>query len=340
VGSTLIGGVLDFFAPGLGTLLSSLYQARLIARTKLGYQLGSIAIGVMSAVYCKGAVAQCNALGQAGWAALAGHSASDVIRTGVMAYVSASVNKQIGDTFKLGSMTFYNTVAHGVWGCAEAKLNGGACSSGFRGGLAGAALSNYADLEYNKGSEGVNFAVNTAIHAVTGGLASLAGGGKFAEGATSAAFAYLFNELGHQREQKTDYKLEPVPDTPETRAAYDRLQSLADVAAVNVDTTCGWRCNLPWIRGTLIHSEFEALVTSLGPASGFTAEVSYKNGVVVPYGTAGSSRADVVFGSLAAPTAVYDLKTGWAYMSIGQAKAYGANLPTGTPFTIIRPKGR
>ncbi|WAC71383.1 IS5 family transposase [Roseateles sp. SL47] len=86
VGSTLIGGVLDFFAPGLGTLLSSLYQARLIARTKLGYQLGSIAIGVMSAVYCKGAVAQCNALGQAGWAALAGHSASDVIRTGVMAY--------------------------------------------------------------------------------------------------------------------------------------------------------------------------------------------------------------------------------------------------------------
>ncbi|WAC74698.1 RHS repeat-associated core domain-containing protein [Roseateles sp. SL47] len=197
VGSTLIGGVLDFFAPGLGTLLSSLYQVRMIARTKLGYQLGSIAIGVMSAVYCKGAVAQCNALGQAGWAALAGHSASDVIRTGVMAYVSASVNKQIGDTFKLGSMTFYNTVAHGVWGCAEAKLNGGACSSGFRGGLAGAALSNYADLEYNKGSEGVNIAVNTAIHAVTGGLASLAGGGSFAEGVRSAAYAYLFNHLLH-----------------------------------------------------------------------------------------------------------------------------------------------
>ncbi|WAC74696.1 hypothetical protein OU995_08350 [Roseateles sp. SL47] len=108
------------------------------------------------------------------------------------------MNKQIGDTFKVGSMTFYNTVAHGVWGCAEAKLNGGACSSGFRGGLAGAALSNYADLEYKKGSEGVNIAVNTAIHAVTGGLASLAGGGKFAEGAKSAAYAYLFNALGHK----------------------------------------------------------------------------------------------------------------------------------------------
>jgi hypothetical protein len=73
---------------------------------------------------------------------------------------------------------------------------------------------------------------------------------------------------------------------------------------------------------------------------GFETEVSYKDGFVVLRGTPGSSRADVVFGPVDKPIAVYDLKTGWAHMSIGQAKAYGANLPPGTPFAIIRPKDR
>lgn len=40
------------------------------------------------------------------------------------------------------------------------------------------------------------------------------------------------------------------------------------------------------------------------------------------------------------PTAVYDLKTGWAYITIYQGNAYGAYLPVGTPLAVIRPKGR
>jgi hypothetical protein len=218
-------------------------------------------------------------------------------------------------------------------------MQGGSCGSGFRGGLAGAAMSNYGPGDVGDPRHDIgDLAVNTMIHSVIGGVASVAGGGNFAQGAQSAAFAYLFNQVPHG--QRTDYKVEPVPDNPETRAAYDSLQSLATAAAANVDASCGWRCNLPWIRGTLIHTEFEALVTALGPTSRFTPEVSYKDGVIVPYGTPGSSRADVVFGSPAAPIAAYDLKTGWAYMSIRQAKAYGANLPAGTPFAIIRPTGR
>ncbi|MFN4329268.1 MAG: RHS repeat-associated core domain-containing protein [Limnobacter sp.] len=232
-----------------------------------------------------------------------------------------------------GSESFGRYLAHAAVGCASSStLDGGDCSQGAASALAGKYITN--QTQHLDGVSGLIAAT------VAGGTGSVLSGGKFVNGAMTGAFGYLFNALGRPQEQKTNYKLEPVPDTPETRAAYDRLQSLADTAAANVDATCGWRCNLPWIRGTLIHSEFEALVTSLGPASRFTAEVSYKDGVVVSYGTAGSSRADVVFGSLAAPTAVYDLKTGWAYMSIGQAKAYGANLPPGTPFTIIRPKGR
>ncbi|MGJ7503204.1 RHS repeat-associated core domain-containing protein [Variovorax sp. ZT5P49] len=148
---------------------------------------------------------------------------------------------------------------------------------------------------------------------------------------------FYTDALGLQGE---DYQLEPVPDTPALRAAAALLQQLADKAATNVDATCGLKCNLPWIRGTLVHSEFKRLVDTTCPASQYATEISYKDGGLVSYGTEGSSRADVVYGPLNAPTAVYDLKTGWAYMSIGQAKAYGANLPAGTPFTTIRPAGR
>ena len=38
---------------------------------------------------------------------------------------------------------------------------------------------------------------NIVVRASIGGLASVAGGGKFGNGAVTAAFAYLFNEMAH-----------------------------------------------------------------------------------------------------------------------------------------------
>lgn len=108
------------------------------------------------------------------------------------------------------------------------------------------------------------------------------------------------------------YQLQPVPDTPELRAATARLQQLADTAATNVDATCGMRCALPWIRGTLVHSEFKRLVDTTCPASEYRTEVSYKEGRRSRYGAERSSRADVVFGPQDNPIAVFDLKTGWS----------------------------
>ncbi|MDN8654501.1 RHS repeat-associated core domain-containing protein [Stenotrophomonas indicatrix] len=136
------------------------------------------------------------------------------------------------------------------------------------------------------------------------------------------------------------YWPEPVPESPELQTARIRLQRLANQAATTVDATCGVRCSLPWIRGTLIHSEFKRLVDTTCPTSAYRAEVSYLNGDIVPYGTAGSSRADVVYGKIGSPTMVFDLKTGWAYLSWGQFQKYGKNLPAGTPVGVIRPEGR
>jgi hypothetical protein len=44
--------------------------------------------------------------------------------------------------------------------------------------------------------KGLNFTHNLVAHAVVGGLASVAAGGKFANGAVTAAFGYLFNQAG------------------------------------------------------------------------------------------------------------------------------------------------
>ncbi|MFD2452215.1 RHS repeat domain-containing protein [Ideonella paludis] len=197
-GSYVVGFALDFFVPGLGTYLSAGYRLRMIARTKIGYQIGSIVISVLS-VYCGPNAPACNAIGQMAWSALAGHSAENVLKTGAFAYVSATMNQGIGEAFPGGvgetsrsaltaksmevtaTSRFLNTVAHAGWGCLEATMRGGACRDGAKAGAVSAAMSNYA----NMGVSGDDFAAratNTAIHAVTGGVVSVAGGGSLGMG--------------------------------------------------------------------------------------------------------------------------------------------------------------
>ena len=293
-----------------------------------GYQLKSAALSFVSA-FCYAGASACNAGLQYGLARGYGASESNAFKTGLIAGATTGGFTAAGGVGASDSLGRY--AAHAAVGCASSVANGGGCGPGAAAALFGKFATNAT------AGWGVGVAQGAAAM-VAGGVGSVIAGGKFENGAMTAAYGYLFNQLGNER--TGSYKLEPVPDTPEMRAAYDRLQSLANTAAANVDATCGWRCNLPWIRGTLIHTEFEALVTNLGSTSGFTPEVSYKDGFRVDRGMLGSSRADVIYGPLAAPAAAYDLKTGWSYMSVGQAKSYGANLPFGTPFAIIRPIGR
>lgn len=61
---------------------------------------------------------------------------------------------------------------------------------------------------------------------IVGGIASRLAGDKFANGATSAAFAYLFNDLGAEMHNGTD----PAPARPES---LDKGKKLGEVQ-------CGW----------------------------------------------------------------------------------------------------
>jgi hypothetical protein len=94
--------------------------------------------------------------------------------------------------------TAAHIAAHGAAGGAMSVANGGTFQDGFIGGLIGAGTAGvgiklYGNTELYSGTAAWAVAGRTAISSVTGGLSAMATGGKFADGAYSAAFFHLFN---------------------------------------------------------------------------------------------------------------------------------------------------
>jgi len=77
-----------------------------------------------------------------------------------------------------------------------------------------------------------------------------------------------------------------------------------------------------------VHSAFQAEVEALGRTD-LTPEVSYRNGEIVKRGTSGSIRLDVVEGPVKTPTAIYDLKTGSATLTLQRIAEIRQHLPAG-----------
>jgi len=81
-------------------------------------------------------------------------------------------------------------------GCMSAVMGGAKCGPG--------ALSAGISAAAGPLIDGRGFSVGSLVaNAVVGGLASLAGGGKFANGAITAAYGYLFNYLSHVHRSPT-----------------------------------------------------------------------------------------------------------------------------------------
>jgi hypothetical protein len=85
---------------------------------------------------------------------------------------------------------------HAVAGCASGAATGGGCGPGALSAAfskaATAVTASYLDSK-NVG----DVTIGVTIHAVVGGTAAELGGGKFANGAQTGAFSYLFNECLH-----------------------------------------------------------------------------------------------------------------------------------------------
>jgi len=92
------------------------------------------------------------------------------------------------------------------------------------------------------------------------------------------------------------------------------------------------------VPGTLKHTDFANRVKGLNDPL-IQPEVTYKNGQIVPYGTKGGVRLDVVeYNSNGTIKAVYDLKTGKAGLTNSRIQQIQNHLPNNAPVYEIRPQ--
>jgi len=108
------------------------------------------------------------------------------LQQGLIGGLEGAANGFIGSAFKDYG---FNVAAHAALGCTSASLHGASCGSGaMSGGFSAAA----APLASQLGRVG-----GPVADTVVGGTASVLGGGKFVNGAQTAAFQYLFNYCAH-----------------------------------------------------------------------------------------------------------------------------------------------
>src|SRR6267154_3002364 len=83
-----------------------------------------------------------------------------------------------------------NVAGHALVGCASSAASGGSCESGALSGAVGSALSPITNNLFPNARTNLGQRIGgTIMEATAGGLASVAGGGKFANGAVTGSFA-------------------------------------------------------------------------------------------------------------------------------------------------------
>src|SRR5207244_3319140 len=85
--------------------------------------------------------------------------------------------------------------------------SGGSCRSGALAGAAGAAATPLVNQVFPNARTNLGERIGgTAATAFVGGLASVAGGGKFENGAITSAFGYMFNQMGPPGPEKYPFQ--------------------------------------------------------------------------------------------------------------------------------------
>ncbi len=95
-----------------------------------------------------------------------------------------------------GAVAVARDIAHGIAQGIVSELSGGDFKSGFLGGALGHYAGRRAQHYFGNMEGATGVAARTTVAAVAGGTASTLGGGKFGNGAISAAFSHLFNNEG------------------------------------------------------------------------------------------------------------------------------------------------
>jgi RHS repeat-associated protein len=145
---------------------------------------------------------------------LSGGKLADILKAAIIAGVTAFAFSQIGDMthfhmIKISQLTAENLpnfaaniAGHAAVGCLSAVASGGSCKAGALAAGAGAAATPLVNEEFPDARTDLGQRLGgSAVSGVVGGLAAIAGGGKFENGAITAAFGYLSNDLGSLRQR-------------------------------------------------------------------------------------------------------------------------------------------
>jgi len=183
----------NFFRKAVGVLSNGFFGealARINPKFRILFQIGACISGNM--LSCAG-----SAFGNT---YAAGGSFKDSLKAGAFAGVSYYAFTKIGTTFD-GTGSAWNAtggplhiLAHATTGGAMAELQGGEFRHGFiSAGLTKGLTPAFSDVKYLKVGDNISIA-QAAIAAVVGGTISEVTGGKFANGAVTAAFANVCNQ--------------------------------------------------------------------------------------------------------------------------------------------------
>ncbi len=187
-GQSILGDVLG----GVGNAIGGIFHGAQSAWKEVWHNPVFQAANVIAAGV--GCGPQCASAYVAMYTVSQGGSVGDAAKAAAITYATAMAFDAVGtatgghnpgaDYF--GSAKYYaNLAGHAVVGCASSAASGGDCGSGAMGAGFSAAATPFA---IGMGRDG-----GTIASAIIGGTASVLGGGRFANGAVTAAFGYLYN---------------------------------------------------------------------------------------------------------------------------------------------------
>lgn len=127
-------------------------------------------------------------------AALAGGDLGDVLRGMAVGAIQGAISSGPLHALEgVKGMQFAHVAGHGVLGGASNAAMGGKFQDGFLSAAAAAAAGHTGITSRFNGDNALHIAARTSVASAIGGTASAIGGGKFANGAYTAAFQHLLN---------------------------------------------------------------------------------------------------------------------------------------------------
>jgi hypothetical protein len=163
------------------------------------------------------------------------------LKGGLQGTFSSMMFYGAGDIVSEGFLTKGEAIlVHAVTGCITSAASGGQCGSG-------ALSAGFSKLALVNGWVGSNSLSGTITSAIVGGTASVLGGGKFANGAQTGAFSYIFNQLAHSEKAAEERlkaalaQLAPadIPPGVDMKANIERSQSMSSAEFFNAVKTGG-----------------------------------------------------------------------------------------------------